>query len=304
MTVTVTESRTAKYGVEGQCVHVHRARADGDGGVAGTGPMAGGTSVTVTGTGFWGTPTVTFGGAACTSVNRSSVTSLTCTTPAAAAPGPVTVAVTNPDAKSGSLNDAYTYFAPPPTISGVAPENGPMAGGTSVTVTGTGFWGTPTVTFGGAPCTALLVTSNSSLTCVVPPSAVSGPVTVTITNEDGKSASSPGAWSYLVPVTVDPDPTPTPVHPQPVGSISGLKAKRIKKGTVVRLTWLPTTNAVRYEVSCVPKPKKPTAWHPVTARSAKCTRLKPTKSYRAWVRAVGTDSYSGAVSVTVRKWRR
>ena len=60
-----------------------------------SGPMAGGTTVTVTGTDFTGTPTVAFGGTACSSVNRTSATSLTCTTNARVA-GAVTVTVTNP----------------------------------------------------------------------------------------------------------------------------------------------------------------------------------------------------------------
>ena len=147
-----------------------------------SGPMAGGTSVTVTGTGFWGTPTVTFGSASCTGVSVVSETSLTCTTAASAVALPVTVTVTNADAKSGSKASAFTYTAPAPTVTGVSPSTGPMAGGTSVTVTGTGFWGTPTVTFGGAGCTSVNRSSATSLTCTTPAAAAAGAVTVTVTN--------------------------------------------------------------------------------------------------------------------------
>jgi fibronectin-binding autotransporter adhesin len=79
------------------------------------GTTAGGTSVTITGTGFQGTTpseaftgTVSFGGTNATGVQWQSATTLTATTPAQAA-GPVTVTVTNADAQPGSLANAFTY---------------------------------------------------------------------------------------------------------------------------------------------------------------------------------------------------
>lgn len=73
-----------------------------------SGILAGGTAITITGTGFLSGATVDIGGSACTSVSVSSATSITCTAPSHAA-GAVTVSVTNTDTQSGSLVSGFTY---------------------------------------------------------------------------------------------------------------------------------------------------------------------------------------------------
>ena len=72
-----------------------------------TGPAAGGTAVTITGTNFAAGATVTFGGTAATNVVVVSGTQITVTTPAHAA-GAVTVAVTV-NGQTGSLTNGFTY---------------------------------------------------------------------------------------------------------------------------------------------------------------------------------------------------
>jgi hypothetical protein len=79
-----------------------------------SGPVAGGTAVTLTGTGFVNGATVLFGAVASPAVTVNSATSITAVTPAQAA-GTVSVTVTNPDTQSAILNAAYTYVAPPVT---------------------------------------------------------------------------------------------------------------------------------------------------------------------------------------------
>lgn len=76
-----------------------------------SGPLAGGTAVTITGTNFATGATVTFGGAAATNVVVANSTSITATTPAGSA-GSVTVSVTA-SGNSGSLANGFTYTAPP-----------------------------------------------------------------------------------------------------------------------------------------------------------------------------------------------
>jgi FKBP-type peptidyl-prolyl cis-trans isomerase FkpA len=76
-----------------------------------SGTTAGGTSVSITGTGFASGLTVTFGGTSATNITVVSSTSLTATTPANAA-GAVAVTVTNPDGRIGTLNNGYTYVEP------------------------------------------------------------------------------------------------------------------------------------------------------------------------------------------------
>ena len=65
-----------------------------------TGPIAGGTAVTITGTNFAAGATVTFGGTAATNVVVVSGTQITATTPAGSA-GAVTVTVTNLERRAG-----------------------------------------------------------------------------------------------------------------------------------------------------------------------------------------------------------
>jgi hypothetical protein len=159
----------------------------------GQGPTAGGTVVTITGTGFVSGATVTFGGTAATPVVFGSATSITATTPAHAA-GPVNVVVTNPDLQSGTLAGGFTYVAPP-TVTAVSPSFGPVAGGTSVTITGTNFVATPAVTIGGSNATGEVWVSSTTLTATVPAHAA-GLVNVVVTNPDAQAATLTNGYFY------------------------------------------------------------------------------------------------------------
>ncbi len=92
-----------------------------------TGPAGGGTTVTITGTGFLSGATVSLGGTAATGVVVSGSTMISATT-AAHATGAVNVVVTNPDSQSGTLPNGYTYGNPAPTVSSIAPSTGPASG--------------------------------------------------------------------------------------------------------------------------------------------------------------------------------
>ncbi len=78
--------------------------------------------------------------------------------------------------------------APAPTVTGVSPTNGPAGGGTSVTVSGTGFTGATAVDFGATAGTSVNVISDTSLTVTAP--AGTGTVHVTVTTPNGTSATS------------------------------------------------------------------------------------------------------------------
>ena len=155
---------------------------------------AGGTSVTITGTGFLAGATVTLGGTAATNVNVASSTSITATTPAHAA-GAVSVVVTNSDAQSGSLNNGYTYRNPAPTVTSITPTTGTAAGGTSVTITGTGFLAGATVSLGGTAATGVNVVGSTSITATTPAHAA-GAVNVVVTNTDAQSGTLTNGYTY------------------------------------------------------------------------------------------------------------
>jgi subtilase family protein/Big-like domain-containing protein/IPT/TIG domain-containing protein len=151
-----------------------------------TGPAAGGTSVTVTGTNFSGATAVRFGGNAAGTFSVVSATQITATSPAGT--GTIDVTVTTPGGTSGTgTADQFTYESAP-TVTGVAPNTGPAAGGTSVTVTGTNFSGATAVRFGGNAAGTFSVVSATQITATSP--AGTGTVDVTVTTPGGTSATS------------------------------------------------------------------------------------------------------------------
>ncbi len=163
-----------------------------------SGPVAGGTAVTITGTNFATGATVTFGTAAATNVVVVSSTSITATTPAGSA-GAVTATVTV-SGQSGSLANGYTYVGVP-TVTSVSPNSGATTGGTAVTITGTKFATGATVTFGTAAATNVVVASSTSITATTPAGSA-GAVTVTVTNTGAQSGSLANGFSYVVATAI------------------------------------------------------------------------------------------------------
>ncbi|WP_433086863.1 IPT/TIG domain-containing protein [Dactylosporangium sp. CA-052675] len=147
----------------------------------GTGPAAGGTAVTITGSYLSGVSGVTFGGAAAT-ITASGATSITATTPAHAA-GAVDVAVTTPFGTS-TVTGGFTYTAPGPTITSFLPDWANVAGGATITVTGTNLTGTTAVTFGGVAGTDLTVLNSTTVTVTAPAHPI-GFVDLALTTSQG-----------------------------------------------------------------------------------------------------------------------
>ncbi len=153
-----------------------------------TGPTAGGQTVTITGTGFNGATGVLFSTTAAASFTVNSTTSITAVTPTRAA-GVVNVYVRNGAGNSAaSTASRYTYLAPRPAVTGVAPNTGTTGGGTSVTITGTGFTGATQVRFSTNAATSFTVNSDTTITATSPPHAA-GPVNVYVTTAGGTSAA-------------------------------------------------------------------------------------------------------------------
>ena len=150
-----------------------------------TGPPAGGTVVTLTGTGFGRASAVSFGGTTSTRFVRVSPTTLRVTTPPHAA-GPVDVRVTTPGGISPVGAGARYAYGSPPVIGGLSVPAGPLRGGTVVTLTGAHLAEVREVRFGTTPATALVRVSETSLR-VTTPAHVEGVVTVRATNANGTS---------------------------------------------------------------------------------------------------------------------
>jgi hypothetical protein len=175
------------------------------------GPAAGGTPVTIGGSGFTPDATVDFGSTPATDVTVDSSTNITATTPAGAA-GASAVTVTTPGGTSAP--QTFTYDAVPvitPT-GGLSPATGPAAGGTPVTVTGSGFTPDATVDFGSTPATDVIVVSPTDLTATSPAGTPGTSVPVTVTTDGGTSSSVPFGYDALPTIAsggITPDAGPT-----------------------------------------------------------------------------------------------
>jgi N-acetylneuraminic acid mutarotase len=187
-----------------------------------TGPAAGGTAVTVSGSNLTG-GSVTFGTAAATGVSCSA-TSCTATSPAGT--GTVNVTVTTASGASATSSaDQFTYTAAPPpapTVTKVSPASGPAAGGTAVTVSGSNLTG-GSVTFGTAAATGV---SCSATSCTATSPAGTGTVNVTVSTASGTSATS-SADQFTYTAAPPPAPAVTGISP-PTGPPAG--------GTAVTVT--------------------------------------------------------------------
>jgi hypothetical protein len=176
-----------------------------------SGSAAGGTQVTITGSGLTGVTGVQFGSAAATNVAVNSDTNITATAPAGQA-GAVDVTVIGPGGTSATSSaDQFTYIPPPvPTVTSVSPGSGPSTGGTPVTITGTGFTGATAVNFGPGNTANFSVTNDTTIMATAPPNATLGPLDVTVTTPGGTSAtSSADRYTYVAP----PPPAVTAVTP-------------------------------------------------------------------------------------------
>lgn len=95
-----------------------------------------------------------------------------------------------------------------PVVQGFSPVSGPAAGGTVVTITGSGFVATTTVTFGG---TAAKVTSaTASKLIVVTPARSAGTASVVVRNPDGQQRVAASRFTYLSGQPGDPGAGATP----------------------------------------------------------------------------------------------
>jgi uncharacterized delta-60 repeat protein len=196
-----------------------------------SGPLAGGQTVTVTGQNFQpGILMVTFGAVAAKGIVVTSATSLTAVTPGHPL-GPVDVVVTNPDGQAGTLLGGFIYYAAP-IVSGVAPNYGPTAGGTAVTIYGQNFRPGMQVAFGGVVATPVQVL-DATMATTTTPAKTGGLVDVVVANVDGQTGTRTGGFTYYWP------PAPTGVSPSsgPTGGGTAVTITGISFRTGVAVTF-------------------------------------------------------------------
>ena len=212
-------SRRFRFGLEIQMLENRVTPTSVTGVVPDIGPAAGGTMVTITGTGFTGVTAVDFGVTAAASDTVVSATEITAQSPAGT--GAVDITVTAASGMSPtSPADVFTYVAAP-TVSGLSPSGGSTAGGTFVTITGTGFTGATAVHFGTSPAPDVTVVSDTSIT-VDSPAGTTGTVDVTVTTPGGTSPISPADQFTYGPTVTGISPTAGPLGGGTLVTITGV----------------------------------------------------------------------------------
>lgn len=142
-----------------------------------SGPVYGGTQVTVTGTGFDPSAIVYFDGMQANNIVYINSTTLTAVTPESYSDGAVDVDVQTIDDYI-SQPAAFTYISP--TVTGVTPSQGTIAGGTNITVSGSLFAAGAYLYINGNLATNITVVNQSTITATTPPGYSEGPADVDV----------------------------------------------------------------------------------------------------------------------------
>jgi hypothetical protein len=125
------------------------------------GPLTGGTIERILGSGFVSPVAVSVGGQTATGVVLVSSSEIDFVLPPGEAAGPVDVVVSSGSTQT-TIASGLTYVkGTAPQLTSFTPSSGPVAGGTSVTLTGTAFPGGAVVRFGGIDATVASLSSTS-----------------------------------------------------------------------------------------------------------------------------------------------
>ena len=164
-------------------------------------------SVTVTGSWLGGKRKVLLAGKAVTVTSPAVLagepaSELSFLVPGGLPGGPTTLTVTN----EGGTATAPFYIAP--EVKAVAPKAGSTAGGGVAIVSGSGFTGAESVTFGGVPAPQLLRTTDKEIVVRVPAGAA-GTAPVVVHTRNGTTTADSVNPASLVPATYQYQPVPT-----------------------------------------------------------------------------------------------
>jgi len=180
-------------------------------------------SASITGSGFTDAYDVTFGGVEAASFSVIGDGVIAAVSPPMPA-GVWDVSVSTPVGTSAfvSADRVTVTAASAPAVSGLGTNSGSTAGGTLVTVSGSGFTAADAVMFGAVPATSFTIISDSSVTAIAPAQAA-GTVDVTLAGPTGNSVvGSSDQFTY----SAASNPTVTALSPTS-GSVNG--------GTVVTI---------------------------------------------------------------------
>ncbi|MGG3309123.1 IPT/TIG domain-containing protein [Paenibacillus lautus] len=177
-----------------------------------SGTMGGGEKVTISGRYFLNGLKVKIGENEAKSVVYKSSTSLTVTVPKSSLAGPVDVNIENPDGRSVTVQNGYTYIAPlKPTIESLSPNQGQLEGGESVVLKGTNIEAGAKLYFNDS-LVNLSIVDNTEARFRAPAWPVAEKINVRLVNLSGEEALLPEGYTYLKP-PAPPAPTIEKVTP-------------------------------------------------------------------------------------------
>jgi hypothetical protein len=166
----------------------------------------------------------------------------------AAAPGPRSVVLTNPDGQAATVPAGFTVIGtPPPTqpvLVAVTPASALQGGSGTIALTGTGFVPGAGCSFGAGISAACNVISSTSATAViaVTPGAAVGPRDVVFTDPNNLSATLLGGFAVTA---APPPPPPGAVAPTALLTAS---SNAVSPGGSSTLTFA-TTNATAVTIT-------------------------------------------------------
>ncbi|MBI3072048.1 MAG: IPT/TIG domain-containing protein [Deltaproteobacteria bacterium] len=150
--------------------------------------------VTITGTNFVDASVSFDGGGLLSSIVVVNETTITATTPSGPGPGYVTATVSSAGGV-GSLGNAF-YYTVGPSVTGISPDAGPYAGGTAVSIIGSGFSPATTVRLHGVADGGTLLSkvfvNPTLITGTTPAASGAGSAPITAYNTTGSGTLAPG----------------------------------------------------------------------------------------------------------------
>ena len=97
--------------------------------------------------------------------------------------------------KAARQSTAPPQPGPAPTVTNISPNTGPADGGTSITITGTGFATGAAISIGNTPAINTVVISATTITVTTPPHSA-GTVNLSVTNQDAQSGTLVNGFTY------------------------------------------------------------------------------------------------------------
>jgi len=177
-----------------------------------SGPSSGGTVVDIAGTGLSGASAVHFGSSPALSESVLSPYAIEAIAPTGSSV--VDVSVTTPGGTSAATSAVqFSYVKVPrtlngPTVVSVSPTSGLLAGGETVTITGSNLTGVSVVSFGSTPATQVTDISSTEVQAVTPAAALPGRADVSVSGAEGTSQLGSGdGFTYEQPASKSDAPT-------------------------------------------------------------------------------------------------